>query len=155
MWLWILMILVNSIWIWGIIQQLVFRKSFGNNPVSDLGFIIIAVLMLVLTYGIFSVKLITEVRNDGIYYKFTIVQFKFRKINIEDINSYEIRKYNSFKEFGGYGIKAGRRGHMAYNIAGNIGIQFGLKNGDKVLIGTQLPNGFKKAVDRLTGKTQT
>jgi len=150
-WIWMLLILTNGIWIWGIVQQVVFMKPFGNNPISNMGLFIIAILMILFSIGFYNIKMITEIRKGGVYYRFSVFQFKFKKIDMHDIRSYEIKNYNSLKEFGGWGIRMQNRKNIAYNVSGNMGIQFELKNGKKILIGTQLPNGFKKALDKLAG----
>ena len=48
-------------------------------------------------------------------------------------------------EYGGWGIK-GKRHKKAYTVSGNYGIQFLLKNGKMIMIGTQKPKGFAKAI---------
>jgi hypothetical protein len=39
-------------------------------------------------------------------------------------------------EYGGWGVKGFSGKNRAYNISGNIGLQLTLKNGYKILIGT-------------------
>ncbi|ARV16965.1 hypothetical protein BTO07_16995 [Polaribacter sp. SA4-12] len=52
-----------------------------------------------------------------------------------------IRTYLPISEFGGWGLKGGfffnKGREKAINVSGNIGIQLILKNGEKLLIGTQ------------------
>ena len=71
------------------------------------------------------------------------------------IEKYEVRKYNAFREYGGYGIKGRKPGRRfrgkgyAYNISGNTGLQLYLKDGKKVLIGTQRGEAIKYAMDKM------
>jgi hypothetical protein len=81
--------------------------------------------------------------------------WKYKQFAWEDIENAYPRKYNPILEYGGWGYRAGwgvnlgtkirvgigsksgfRKG-TAYNMRGNIGLQLELKNGKKVLIGTQ------------------
>ena len=81
-------------------------------------------------------RLISRIDKDGITVRFIPFHFKQIKYNWIDIESCEIRKYNPIFEFGGWGIRYGFKG-KAYNIKGNKGIQLRLKNGRRILIGTQ------------------
>jgi hypothetical protein len=55
------------------------------------------------------------------------------------VASIEVRKYSPIKEYGGWGFRYGFKNGKAYNISGNMGLQLILKNGDRILIGTQKP----------------
>lgn len=59
----------------------------------------------------------------------------------EQIDSAYVRSYNPIGEYGGWGIRGGKLWSKskgkAINVSGDIGIQLELKNGDKLLIGTQ------------------
>lgn len=52
-----------------------------------------------------------------------------------------VRTYDALSEYGGWGLKGGALWNnskgKAINVSGNIGIQLELKNGKKLLIGTQ------------------
>lgn len=95
-------------------------------------------------------KLKTKIRKEGIYYRFVPLHFKDKLIKPEDINTYEVRKYKPIQEYGGWGVKTrGKKYGKAVNISGNMGLQLYLKNGKKLLIGTQKPTEIKKAIDAL------
>ncbi|MDZ7744053.1 MAG: hypothetical protein U5Q03_20550 [Bacteroidota bacterium] len=68
-WILVILVIVLGIWLWGIIQQLVFDSPFGNNPVSDLGLVLIGIIVIAPVILIFWIKMVTEFRRDGIYYK--------------------------------------------------------------------------------------
>jgi hypothetical protein len=58
-----------------------------------------------------------------------------------------LKEYNAMKEFGGWGIQ-GKKYNKAYTISGKYGIQIVLKNGNKVLIGSQKPNSLAQAIEK-------
>ncbi|MCD4745456.1 MAG: DUF6141 family protein [Bacteroidales bacterium] len=149
-WLWVILLIIFGIWAYGFIQQIILKIPFGNNPASDITYVLIGIIPVGFLILFIRLRLITEINKDGIYFKLSPLQFKFKKITPDEIKDYEIRKYNAIKEYGGWGIRYGfkKRG-MAYNVSGNTGMQLELKNGKKILIGTQKPDELKKAIDKL------
>jgi hypothetical protein len=143
---------VSGIAWYGFIQQIILKKPFGNNPAPDAVMIMIWVIFGVL-FPIFfySLKLVTDVRNDGLYIRFFPLQFHSKKISFEEIKTYEIRTYSALKEYGGYGIRYGKNG-KAYNISGKRGVQFEFLDGKRLLIGTQKPEELIQALDTASGK---
>jgi hypothetical protein len=89
--------------------------------------------------------LVTEVRYDSLYVRYDPLQFHSHKISYGEIRKYEIRTYSALKEYGGYGIRNGKKG-KAYNVFGNKGIQFEFKDGKQLLVGTQRPEEFFSAL---------
>ena len=151
LWLWILLSVLAVIWIWGIVQQIFLGIPFGNKPASDLGLILIGLILISPIILIFKLTLITEVRKDAVYYKLSPIQFKFKKIEPEEIEEYFTRQYKPLSEYGGWGIRIGRKG-KAYNVSGNMGMQFILKNRKMFMIGTKKPEEFQKAMDKMMKK---
>jgi len=143
----ILLLILSGIAWYGFISQILFKIPFGSNPSSDTDVIIIF-LVIGLGFPLFfyNLKLITEVRNDGVYYKFSLLHFSFRCIAFSSIKTYRVRKYKPLREYGGWGIRYGRKG-KAYNVYGCMGIEFELTDNKWILIGTQKPNEFVKAID--------
>ncbi len=135
-WLWLIFLISNSISIYAVINQVIFNKIIGNNPSSDLVLIIICVTYLIFTLLFFSLKLETQIKQDGIYYRFFPFQIKMRKIEWHEIEKAYVREYKPLSEYGGWGIR-GFKSDRAYNIKGKTGLQLELKNGNKVLFGTQ------------------
>ena len=149
-WLWLIVFGVVVIFVWGIIQQIFFEIPFGNHPVSDQALWFYGLIPLTIILLFFSLRLQTLVKRDGIYVRFSPFVIKYKRIKIGEIKSYEIRKYKPIKEYGGWGIKfGGRKVGKAYNVKGNIGMQLEFTNGKKLLIGTQKPDEFLKAVEKI------
>lgn len=89
---------------------------------------------------ILSISLTTQIKEDGIYVRLFPIHFKFLFFPWEQLEKVYVRKYAPIKEYGGWGLRWGIFGSgKAYNIRGNKGLQLVLKDGEKLLIGTQRP----------------
>jgi hypothetical protein len=148
---WVLVIVLASSalpWI-GLFYQVILGHKFGNNPAPDW-----IIILIWLAFGIgfpvffYTLRLITEVRKDGIYLRFFPFHRKFKFFSFDEIESFEEREYRPIYEYGGWGIRYGRKG-MAYNVYGNKGIQLTMKNKKNVLIGSQKTYEFYKAIRKL------
>ena len=143
---------------YGIIQQLFYKTPFGDNPMSNLGLIFFTFSMLVLTIFIFSIKLKTRIDEKGIYYQFFPIHLSYKLISWNEISKAGIRTYYPISEFGGWGLRGGfffNKGKgKAINVSGNIGIQLELKDGEKLLIGTQKKAEVKRVLETYQNKNQ-
>lgn len=154
---------MNQIWIWLIIaisivlswygayQQLLLGKPFGENPAPDW-----IILLLLLVFGILfpvffhSIKLVTEVRTDGLYIRFYPFHRSFKTFPFETIQNYDVRTYNPIRDYGGWGIRYGLKG-KAYTTAGNRGVLFEFVDGKKVkklMVGSQVPEKLSEIIKK-------
>ena len=139
-WLWAVAICVSLLSVglfgYGMFQQLVHGKPWGDNPMSDTALLIVGPLMILFGTGILVLfcvmKLITEVRDDGIYIRFFPLHRRFHRMPWEDVSEYEVRTYRPILEYGGWGIRYGIKGR-AYNVSGNRGVQLVLHEGKRLL----------------------
>lgn len=150
-WIFILCFVILLLFLWGFVQQVILDKPFGNHPVSNLEFSLLGLVPAILLILVFTLRLKTEIRNDGIYYKFNWFNRSFRKISFDDVEKYEVRTYSPLIEYGGWGIryKLSKGKGFAYNISGNKGAEFFLKNGKTILIGTQKPKEMELALSKM------
>lgn len=95
---------------------------------------------------VYSLRLKTEVRADGIYLKMWPLHRSFRRIPWSEIEHYEAKQYKPLREFGGWGIRWAP-GKIAYNVRGNRGVWIERTNERGVLVGSQHPEEFVKAID--------
>jgi hypothetical protein len=70
---------------------------------------------------IYSLRFLTEVRADGIYFKMWPLHRSFRRILWSEIERYESKRYSPLGEFGGWGIRWAP-GKLAYTVSGNRGV---------------------------------
>lgn len=131
-WLWALLVGITLIPIYGVIQQVVFGQSFGDNPMSDAGLLIFLVLMLVFDYCFWMLRLITEIDSTTI--KINFFPLTKREIQWSEVETYQIVDYGFI---GGWGIRLGTKYGTVYNTKGKTGLALELTNGTKYCIGTQ------------------
>lgn len=149
LWLWILLIASYWLPLTLLIRPLVKTWVSGSKDFLLLVFIsaFILVFALVCSWLFKSTRFVVEVRIDGIWYKFPPLLYKWKCIQKNEIEKYEVRTYRPVSEYGGWGIKGGSK-NKAYNVSGNIGLQLYLKNGKKILFGTQKKQTIKTAMDK-------
>ena len=129
-------------WLWLILIITLIMPPLVNPNESSNYYLLISILLLALIY---LTKLTTLVTKEGIHYRFFPFHFKEKIIKIEEIKTYEQIKYNPIFDYGGWGIRYGSNG-KAYNVKGNIGVRILLKNGKKILFGTQDAHRFISAI---------
>jgi len=139
MWLIILLIVTMGVPVFMILRE--FSESDGQDMDVKIGMLVVFGTVILVFGLIFSLKLKTRIDESGIQYRFFPFHVKIRLIAWHEIQEVYVRKYNPISEYGGWGIKGGalwsKSKGVAYNVSGNIGIQLVLKNGKKILIGTQ------------------
>ncbi len=81
-----------------------------------------------------------------------VVRFRpllFKRISLSDIQSCEARSYRPIAEYGGWGVRYSISGRgWAYNVSGNQGVQLELKNGKRILIGSQHAGELAEAINK-------
>jgi hypothetical protein len=134
---WMSVLLIGLFMFWGYsMYNLHFLKvPFGNLNPGRFNFTqaVLPLIILLLVYA----NLRTEISNKGISFQFRPFQFKPRMIKWEEIEHIYVREW-SLKEFWGWGIRYNFK-MTAYTTMGKKGIQINLKNGKKILLGTQKP----------------
>lgn len=104
------------------------------------GFWILILLMICIS----SIRLRTKVDTSGVQISFFPFVIK-KKWLWTDLTDVYVRKY-TLMDFGGWGYRMSSQG-VAYNTKGSNGIQLVLKNGKRIMIGTQQPDELKKYID--------
>ncbi len=150
-WIWFVLIILLLTTLVGAIQQVIFNKGFGPNPIPDWGFLVIGGVLLALLYVLVKTKLYTEISPDGILFLYKPFFRKPRLISWDHIRNCYVRLYAPMKEYGGWGLRTAFTGNngKAYNVTGNIGIQLELTSGEKILIGTQKAKEAEAALETL------
>lgn len=103
-------------------------------------------LLLAIIIGLFSIRLNVFIDESGIRIKF----FPFvmnKKWDWADVQTATIVEY-ILMDYGGWGYRVSRKKGVAYTTKGKYGIQLVLKNGNRLLIGTQQPEEVSALLSR-------
>ena len=142
-WIWLILIGLGAIAVYGVIQQILLDIDFGNKPMSNIGMIIFTFFVFGFMYFNWYMTLITEITNEGIKMRF--IPFVKKEINWNDLKSVKIVSYG----FVGYGIRLGSKYGTIYNMNGNKGLAIELSNGKKFVIGTQKEMELKNVIGKM------
>jgi hypothetical protein len=147
LWLWMVLLTINGILVYGMFQQFVLHIPFGNNPMSNNGYILTVIFIMVFNAFFFMLQLRTRIDEEGIFIRFFPIHRKYKSYLWTSICKAYIREYKPIREYGGWGLRLG-----AYNVSGNKGLQLEFKNGDKLLIGTNKPDELNAVIQQLINK---
>lgn len=85
-----LLVLLTSAWIFALIWQIYFEKPIGPYPVNNLGLIIIGIIILSPLVLMMFLRMETQIRPEGVFYKLKPLEFSWHKILMSDIESFEL-----------------------------------------------------------------
>ena len=134
---------------YGIVQQIVMGRPWGDHPLPDTALLIVAAIsILVIGVGLplllAFLKLVTEVRAEGVVVELAPVAR--RHIPFRDIRSLGARTYRPIRDYGGWGYRVGRHGSRAFSAMGDRGVEIALFDGRIVMIGSQRPEALEQAI---------
>lgn len=139
-WLWLILLGLNGLFLFGVFRQVILAKQFGDNPMSNAGLLTASGISIILTLLFVILRLDTVIKEDGVYVRIFPLQLKFKHYAWNDLTKSFVRQYAPIAEFGGWGMRLGLFGRgKAITISGNSGLQLECKNKDKLLIGTNKP----------------
>jgi hypothetical protein len=148
-WLWLILAVINGIFLFGLIKQLIFGQQFGDNPLSNAGLALLTLGFLAFTFLFYTFGLYTKIDKHGIYFRFIPFHGSFKFYPWEKISNLKICRYKALSEYGGWGIRGGRNG-TAYTVSGDDGIEIELRSSNKILIGTRKPEEVQKIIEVLS-----
>jgi hypothetical protein len=136
---WLIAIMLASVFVpAGMLLALTPREE-GGLAVA-IGVFVSSVVLAAL---FFCMRLDVAVGDDGVRIRFPPIVN--RTIAFDDIRSCVARTYRPIWEYGGWGIRFGPSG-TAYNVSGNRGVQLTLRNGKRILIGSQRADELAAAI---------
>jgi hypothetical protein len=105
-WIWVIVfVLAGLVW-YAAMMQFLLHRPFGGIPMP--------IILLVIFWFIFGIglpalfffsQLVTEVCDDGIYIRFLPFHRTSHRITFTEVKQFEVRTYQSFREYGGHGIR--------------------------------------------------
>ena len=149
-WAWLAVASLNILFIYAIVQQMILGKPFGPKPAPDHILVIVELFMLLFLFFLMSIKLKTKITDTGIYYRLYPFQFKETVIEWHELRDAYMREYNSFFEYGGFGIRTGTpKAGRAINTSASCseGLQLQFTDGKLLLIGTRRPEEIQEIIN--------
>lgn len=148
-WLHVINVAVLGLMAYSCYQWFVLKEASGNVAADDTGvqITVLATLFLALAF-LYSCTLETTIDESGIAYRFFPIQLKPKKIVWKEMDQCHTRTYKPIAEYGGWGYRMGFGKGKALNVKGNQGIQIVLKNGKKLLLGTQEPEAAQAVITK-------
>jgi hypothetical protein len=141
--IWLLLLGILALPVYGIIQQLFLDVPFGTKPMSDTGLIIFFMGVLAFCYFFWMMRLQTTITEHDIEIRF--IPFVRKRIAWSDVEQATVIKYG----FVGYGIRIWTPYGTVYNVSGNKGLSLLLKNGKKLVVGTQRSHEMEDVVNAI------
>lgn len=120
-----------------------------NSPEAESGLWVMAGVSLFVAVTLGSLTLETIATEEGVRVKG--LYFVNRMLRYADIQSAQARIYKPLMEYGGWGYRIGVSG-KAYNMQGNEGVQLVLRDGGRVLIGSQKAEELAEIIRARIGK---
>jgi len=111
---------------------------------SNGGVIFLTVLLVAVYIRLITVRLVTDIRSGQISVGLQGL-WRMRRVPLSDIRSAVEVRYDPAAEYGGYGIRSPAKG-LAYIAGGNRGVQLELKDGRKLLIGSQRTGELARSI---------
>lgn len=140
--------------IWGFLPSLIIVIGLGiatfqviEEEKSLLSLIFAWVVALAILFLFLMMRLETAITNTEIKVRF--YPFLKKQIAWAEVEQAFIRAYQPLWEYGGWGIRLSPKYGKAYNVAGDKGLQLILKNGEKILIGTQKEGELEAVINKI------
>lgn len=152
-WLWLIVgattLSINSLFIYGIVQQLVLGIPWGDEPLGDEVLLMLSVVILTVSTGLsllfFNSVLEVRIDNRSLEYRYAPLIRTWRRVEADAVKDAKQRRYF----LPGYGIKRDFDGTRIFTVKGREGIELTLAGGTRLLIGTQQPDQFLAAVRKM------
>ena len=138
LWLWAILLGVSLFPAYLIFRQLLFGPPVGEEPMSNATMLLIALSISMPVWLFSRLALLTEIDSREIRIRF--VPFVRRVVSWAEVEKAEVVDYGFI---GGWGIRYGSKYGTAYNVQGRMGLALELKNGKKLLVGTQKPDELR------------
>jgi hypothetical protein len=134
-----------------LVWQVLLGHRLGTNPAPDWMIVLMFFLFgLVFPWTMLSARLVTEVRPNGLAYRFFPFHRDFILLPWNAVRGQSAVTYHPIREYGGWGIRYGKNGR-AYNVSGDSGVLFTLADNRTLLIGSRRAGELSAAVLAVSG----
>lgn len=136
--------------LYGCYQQLVLGQTWGKTPLSDIGLILITLVVVVISMAIFwmfySLELIIEIKEKTIHYEFRPF-FRTKSIHFSELLDWKVEPINPIRQFGGYGWRITAK-YKAYIVSGKNALFLEMKEGRRLVLDTKNPIALTAAITK-------
>ena len=94
----------------------------------------------------------TKIYTNKIIISYSSIKMKQLIVERNEIHSYRIGTYRAYRNYFGYGEKNNAVQGKAFTVSGKYGLKLYLKDGAKILIGTQKKQAIKYAMEKLMNR---
>lgn len=123
------------------------KLQAANNKFSWLLFLP-PLIMIFVDLMLYTSRLVTEVRSDGLTVQFVPFHGTAQNISLENLAAHESIKVQALREYGGWGIRYSKAG-KAYLVSGEQGVRLTYADGKRLFIGSQTPAELDRAIESL------
>lgn len=149
---WWLILLFIGFFVFILYQLIVELSSVNSDPMP---YTLSLTILALIAFFLSKVVLNTKIDARGVHIQFWPFYIKSKLFSWSEIESINVIKYNPILDYGGWGYRFNFRGKgIALNVKGNQGIQLRLKNGKKLLIGTQKPDEVRQIIQLYSRKSE-
>lgn len=100
-------------------------------------------------------RLVSEVRESGIYVRLEPFQRSFRRIRADSIEEVNVTPYAATRYAGWHwGMRKTPSGNTVYRLRGGRGVEIVHENENRWFIGSQRPDEFGAAIERIQSTTR-
>ena len=151
LWLFIVSLSVSLVGVvsHAMLRQLVLGKPLNQHAIPDTVLVFFGTLLILLILGLpvllALVRLVTEVRLDGLYFGFFPFQRSLVKVEPAQLKNFEMRVFKSVAELRAWRDKKLDRGNIL-TVNGNYGVHLELSTGQCWFIGSQRPDQLAQAI---------
>ncbi len=126
------------------LRQIVWHHPWGNPPVTNGSLLFLTLLTLAVYARLTTVRLVTELGPERL--RVAMKGFwRHREVPVADIARATAVEFDVASEYRGYGVRNGPRG-QAYIASGNRAVQIELRDGGKLLVGSQRPEELARRI---------
>lgn len=134
---------------YAMVRQLALGRPVGHSPISDTMLLVLGSLLVLLILGfpalIASVRLVTEVRLDGLYFGMLPFQRALFMVGPKQLKAFEMRAFKSVAELRIWKDKTLERGNIL-TVSGNYGVHLEMNTGENWFVGSQRPDQLLQAI---------
>ena len=94
-----------------------------------------------------ALRMVTLVTPSDIRISFGFLVTLRRVVLVDQVQAVEVVQYHPIRNFGGWGFRIGRDGERVYNARGDRGVRLLLRDGTRLLVGSQNPDQLALAIE--------